>query len=166
MNMENLTRFVIIRHCQTEMNAKDQYQGIRFEYPLTEVGIDQANKLGQILNEYFANNPLDEIIVSPTLRAQQTASIVSGGIESMKVDRRINPFDLGEADGKTKEEMFTILGFPIFARKKENFAKYLRRIREFLSDTIKQYKGQTVLIVTHKDITGIIDSYLDNTFLL
>ena len=165
MEKKKSIRIIVVRHCQTIMNQKDQYQGIKYDYPLTPEGILQARKIKGDLWPFMEIYPVDKCFISKTRRAKETASIICPNTE-MEADSRLNPFDLGDADGKRKEEMFTILGFPLFARKKENFAKYLKRIRTFLKDLIIQNLGKTVLIVTHKDISGIIDTYLSNLFLL
>lgn len=159
-------RLIVARHCQTLLNVDDRYQGTKFDYPLTQVGMEQAFNLGDALDDHFKTTPVDKIIISDTWRAQQTAYLVTNGNTEIEYDKRLNPFGLGNADGKTAREMFTLFRFPIFARGKENFPKYLKRIRSFLTDTLKNNMGKTILIVTHEDITGVMDSYLTNTFIL
>lgn len=158
-------KLVVARHCSTILNEEGKYQGVSFDYPLTQKGEKEAFELKSKLDPYGFE--FDEIFTSDTTRARQTAKILtSKTTEGFITDARLNPFDLGSADAKREDELFTVCRFPILAKNKENFAKYLKRVRTFLRDLLTFYNGKTVLLVTHEDISGLIDSYLSNYFIL
>ena len=169
MNISGNPKFniniVVARHGSTILNEQNRYQGSGNDYPLTQKGANEIALLKQKMDKFGFS--FDAIITSDTIRAQQTAEILTDvSREKFVVDPRIKAFDLGDAEAKREDEMFTLCRFPILARHKENFAKYLKRVRMFLRDTLAEYNGKTILIVTHEDISGLIDSYLSNYFIL
>ena len=156
---------VVARHCSTILNEEGKFQGTSFDFPLTEKGQAEAQSLKKTFDKLGYR--FDAVIASDTKRAKQTAEILVGDTcNKLIVDKRINPFDLGDADAKKEEELFTVCRFPILAKNKESLCKYLRRIREFLRDVFSTYNGKSVLVVTHEDICGVIDSYISNYFIL
>lgn len=152
---------VVARHGSTILNEDNKYQGIKYDYHLTEDGKKEIAMLREKLQDLCT---FDAIFTSDTIRAQETAEILTGiPREQFIVDTRLCPFDLGDADGKKESELFTISRFPILAKGKEQLIRsYLKRIRMFLRDTLAEYNGKSILIVTHDDISGIMDAYLCN----
>ena len=65
-------RFYLIRHGQTEWNAQKRVMG-RQDIPLDSVGEQQITELAQTLAAF----PIQTIVSSPQLRAQQTAQAIS-----------------------------------------------------------------------------------------
>ena len=71
--------FSCIRHGRTEMNAQDLVCGVT-DIPLIELGVHQAQDASiQIFDKIQKGEipPIDLIISSPLLRAQQTAQIIA-----------------------------------------------------------------------------------------
>ncbi len=64
----NSTRFIFIRHGETDWNREHRFQG-QIDVPLNATGHEQARRLGQRL----ADDPADVLLASDLERAQQTA---------------------------------------------------------------------------------------------
>ena len=80
---------ILVRHGQTATNAAHRLQG-RADPPLTELGERQAAAVGNAIG------PVDRVISSPLLRAQQTAAVFGCTVE---IDDRWIEIDYGELEG-------------------------------------------------------------------
>ena len=81
---------VLVRHGQTEANARGLLQG-RVDLPLSELGRRQAAALAALV-------PADaRVVTSPLRRAQETAAAFAGEAE---VDERWVELEYGEFDGR------------------------------------------------------------------
>ena len=67
-------KFYVTRHGQTAWNRENIVCGIS-DIELDETGIEQARETARKLKDV----PLDRVIVSPLIRAQQTARIICEG---------------------------------------------------------------------------------------
>ncbi len=79
----------LVRHGRTATNAAQRLQG-RIDPPIDDVGREQAAKLAALVPH------VDRLIVSPSLRARQTAEVF--GVEP-EVDERWLEMDFGCFDG-------------------------------------------------------------------
>lgn len=95
------TEFYIFRHGETDWNREERFQG-HSDIALNETGFSQA----RTLIAPVARCNLDLIYSSDLTRAVQTAETIAGslGIE-VRRDRRLREAHLGEAQGKTREEI-------------------------------------------------------------
>jgi broad specificity phosphatase PhoE len=86
------TRLYLVRHAQSEEN-RGEYDGPEDDPPLSEVGEEQAKRLGQ----RFARQKVDAVYSSPLLRAQQTARAIAGSpaLEIRTLDD-LREVDMGE----------------------------------------------------------------------
>jgi broad specificity phosphatase PhoE len=86
---------ILLRHGQTKANASGLLQG-RIDNRLDEVGRDQAAAAGRSLG------PVDRVICSPLLRAQETASYLelAKTTSEVEVDERLIELDYGSFDGR------------------------------------------------------------------
>lgn len=75
----------VLRHGQTNWNAKQVVQGKMNESHLDETGTKQAT----VIREKLLNNVFDAVLVSPLHRAQETAKIVNNGIRKYVIDERL-----------------------------------------------------------------------------
>lgn len=98
---DSATEFFIFRHGETDWNRQERFQG-HSDIALNAAGFEQARQL--ILP--VANCQLDLIYSSDLTRALQTAETVahSLGLE-VRRDSRLREAHLGEAQGKTREEI-------------------------------------------------------------
>jgi probable phosphoglycerate mutase len=83
----------IARHAQTSSSAVDSFNG-RGELPLTELGREQAQKLG----ERLAAIPFAAVVRSPLGRTRQTAELVVRGLRQVVLDG-LTEIDYGEWEG-------------------------------------------------------------------
>ncbi|NLK07840.1 MAG: histidine phosphatase family protein [Firmicutes bacterium] len=94
-------KIYVVRHGETDWNAKQRYQGQR-DIPLNAAGTQQAKQVA----ERFANCPIDFLISSDLSRARATAEIVGGRIN---LPVSVNPLwrerDFGHWDGLTRAEI-------------------------------------------------------------
>lgn len=94
--------FYLFRHGQTDMNAAGRWQGQGIDLPLNNIGIKQAQELGEELK----NSGVEAIFSSPLKRAVQTAEIVSEALNiPLRIDQGLIEGRFGEAEGKTKQEI-------------------------------------------------------------
>jgi broad specificity phosphatase PhoE len=96
--LERETSFFILRHGQSEGNAKRVFQGL-LDMPLNDEGRAQAGAAGR----WLASRGVSAVLSSPLARASETAGIVarSCGVEPV-LDGRLAEIDTG---------IFTGLGF-------------------------------------------------------
>ena len=149
-----------VRHGQTDLNVQKRMQGRR-GLPLNAVGIAQAEELRREL----AGVAFGKVYSSPQERAVQTARIASGGAE-VTSDERLQPFDVGSADGQIIDgSMRLTVGLipdPAFYDGVEDPDAFVRRIYGFLDELIaKSGKDEVVMIAGHKCTTGCIDCYFN-----
>ncbi|MGP6219861.1 histidine phosphatase family protein [Caldiplasma sukawensis] len=92
--MKNIA--ILIRHGESEANAKNIVSHEKNLYPLTERGREQAARTGR--NLYPLREYVSEMISSPILRAIETAEIVRenmGVSKKIMVDENMKENDLG-----------------------------------------------------------------------
>ena len=152
----------IARHGQTRLNAEHRAQGRNGE-PLNKVGIKQAEELK---NKFELENIIfDYIYSSPQERAIQTAKI-STGRDDIIIDERLNVYDLGTADGLLMSDIKitgTVPDINIYEGV-ESLEDYRKRIYSFINELLEKYSNtdKNILIVGHKDSTGMISAYFEN----
>ena len=98
----------LIRHGQTQFNREGRLQG-RLDSELTELGMEQARRMGRILRDFVEDPAAWSMISSPLRRAQHTAEIVreeTGLGCPIELDERIAEVSWGEWEGLTWGEIF------------------------------------------------------------
>lgn len=93
---------LLARHGQTEWNLVRRWQG-RSDVPLNETGRAQALALA----EQLRSEPLDRALVSPLLRARETAEAVAAlrSGPGFQVEPRLLEMDPGRWEGRFDEEV-------------------------------------------------------------
>lgn len=135
----------LVRHGRTAANAAGLLQG-RMDLPLDEVGRQQAAALVG-----FVPTP-DVLVVSPALRAAQTAEVFS---TTPEVDDRWLELDFGALDGVPVADVPPDLWRrwrtdPTFAPEgAESLADLERRVRGACEDLLERARGSEVVVVTH-----------------
>ncbi len=97
-----MTRVLLIRHGETDWNAAGRWQG-RAPVPLNDVGMQQAQRLGQYL---AAHGPrIDALYSSDLKRALQTAAAIAApqGLTVLP-EPGLREVDLGDWQGLTRAE--------------------------------------------------------------
>jgi ribonuclease H / adenosylcobalamin/alpha-ribazole phosphatase len=149
------TRFLLLRHGQTELSVQRRYSG-RGNPALTELGRRQAEAAGQYL---AGKGGVAAVLSSPLQRAYDTATAAAKllGLDVI-VDDDLIETDFGEWEGLTFSEAAQ--------RDPELHAKWLRdttqsppggesfdavaqRVRRARNRIVAEYGGATVLVVSH-----------------
>lgn len=153
------TRFILIRHGQTEWNrGAERFRG-HVDLPLNETGFAQAQKIAARL----ANEKITALYSSPLQRTLQTAQPLAAThhLEIQKHDGLLD-IDFGALEGMTVEEArqvfpdviekwLTAPGHVKFP-KGDSFKAVRTRIEKTLDELAAKYAGATVALVTHRVI--------------
>jgi probable phosphoglycerate mutase len=163
-----LTLFLFLRHGQAKNNVERILAGRTKGFPLTELGIQQAEKIGDFLKPLN----ISKIYCSPIERAEHTARIVANKIDlSCDVDERLTEIDMGTFTGMHYDEMFEkhgnvflkfYQGHPVVENNGiETFSSVKKRILDMVDHCSKKHNEETILLVTHMDpIKSIISTIL------
>ncbi len=96
-----------IRHGQTEFNREGRMQG-QLDSPLTDLGVEQARRMGQRLKSLVDDPARWAIIASPLGRTLRTAQIVRETVGltcEIELDPRLAELSVGEWEGQTRAEI-------------------------------------------------------------
>jgi alpha-ribazole phosphatase len=154
-----------VRHGETEKNKSKCYYG-SLDVDLTEKGILQAEKAGELLN----NINFSKIYVSEKKRAVKTAKILLKDKQyELITDIRINERDFGEFEGKNYEEFKQL--YPkelevwcadwknISPPKGESYIQLYERVKNFMNDILK-LEEENILIVGHGGVIRSVYCYV------
>lgn len=96
--------FYFVRHGQTQANQREILAGSGSDYPLTEVGHEQAEILARNIRTYVPKTP-NRLIASNMLRAQQTAQYLAAELGlTVETNADFCEWHLGEWEGKSFSE--------------------------------------------------------------
>ena len=150
--------FLFLRHGQARNNVEKILAGRAKGYPLTDLGMQQAEKIGNFLEPFH----ISAIYTSPVERAEQTAGIVAKKLKlGYKVDERLTEIDMGLLSGMRYEEMFErhgniflkfYEGHPLIEKNGiETFASIKNRVMDMMESCHREHHDGDVLFVTHMD---------------
>ena len=163
IEMSVTTKFLLVRHGQTEANLLGIAQG-QTDTPLTEKGekeaIDVANKLA-------ACGGIDACYVSDLPRAVNTVNLIASQIPSlpMVVQRAdIREINFGVYSGFMKETIRPIISHHKKNREipypqGESSFDFTARVEAFFDEVIRKDNCATVLVIAHY---GVIETALKN----
>ncbi len=149
---------IFLRHGQAKNNTERILAGRTPGIPLTEKGIDQAEKAAEFLEEMN----ISAIYSSPIERAKNTAEIVGkhNSID-VKIDDRLIELDMGKFTGVPYDEIFSSHGnvFMKFYKGEleiahngvETFADVKKRVLGIVDHIIENHPDENVVLVTHMD---------------
>lgn len=141
-------KITVVRHGQTESNYLNICQGSS-NILLNDTGRRQCQKL----REQIKNKHYDVCYMSPLVRAVETAMILIGDTVQMIPDKRLVDRDLGELEGKPREEYDPkyYWDYKLNSNEKgvEPVQDIFKRCEEFLDFLYEKHPGESVLVVAH-----------------
>lgn len=164
------TRVILVRHGQSTFNLKKRIQGQIDVSELTELGINQAQRVGETLKGIS----FDQVYASPLKRAYKTAETIVAVLQS-----EIASTPLPQAIDAIKEINLPLWEGLSFQEAEEKYPdiyhlwrhdpincmmpladgtefypvrSLYERATQFWQDTLPQHDGQTLLIVAHSAI--------------
>ena len=157
-----MTKFIIVRHGQSEANLKEIYAG-RFNVPLTETGRKQA----ALVTEYVLKTyRVDAVFSSPLLRTRETVKKISEKANvPLQICEGIAEIYGGDWEGKTLPGIAKTYTKDALLWKNdignsrptggESFAEVQARADKALRDIAKTHENQNVVIGTHGGVIRI-----------
>jgi len=172
---EKITKFIFVRHGESESNLNNTKVSQLEDYPLTEKGIHQSKNVAKALKE----EKIDIIISSPILRTKQTTEIINEVLNIEQIeDDRIKEYDYGSWNGHSSEELFCEKNEiyreykkPKSPQEKWNFKfggdgesrqEVEKRVRIFIEEINQKYAGKNVLIVSHGGVNAMLMKIFEN----
>jgi 2,3-bisphosphoglycerate-dependent phosphoglycerate mutase len=166
-----LGSIIFLRHGQAKNNIERVLTGRTPGVPLTEKGIEQAEKAAKFLEHMN----ISAIYSSPIERAKHTAEIV-GKHNSLDViiDDRLIELDMGKFTGVPYDEIFSSHGnvfmkfyngeLEIAHNGVETFSEVKKRVLGIVDHVIENHPDQNVVLVTHMDpIKAMLSTVVDLT---
>jgi broad specificity phosphatase PhoE len=157
--MEEEMKLYLIRHGETEWNAKRRFQG-RSDIPLNEEG----RRLARITAQALAQVPFSRIYTSPLKRAYETAMIIKGMRDIPVIEEpRIIEISFGEYEGLCCAKEHYNIPDPAFMnffdkpeayqppKGAETIEELKVRTGDFLQEIVhnKNIENETILVSTH-----------------
>jgi broad specificity phosphatase PhoE len=157
-----MTRLALLRHGATAWNAEGRLQG-RSDQPLSPAG--RAKLQGRRLPPEFA---AWRVLVSPLLRARETASIL--GLGKSVVDKRLVEMDWGAYEGRTLAEIRAQLGTTLSEEEDRGLdfqapgGESPRAVQARLLPLLAELaaSGSDALAITHKGVIRAILALADD----
>lgn len=149
------TRFIVVRHGETEWNVQARVQG-QMDSPLTAAGLAQAEAVaGRLARETF-----DVLVSSDLGRARQTAERIAArcGLP-VALNERLRERNFGVGEGLTYEEIDR--RYPqVFSRVREidpdavipegeSRRQFHERVRDAFAALAREHQGRRVAVVSH-----------------
>lgn len=160
-------KILTARHGLTAWNAEGKVCGAT-DIPLAEEGLRQAEALAEKLR----GAPIDVIIASPLVRAQQTAACVAKATglpvatDARLVERNFGsyegtPYDSAEFQRLRNQFAYVMPGG-------ESMFQVAQRLYNLVDELRRTHAGKTVLLVAHGCVCRVLHSYFtsmeDETF--
>ena len=157
------TRFILVRHGQTEWNrGAERFRG-RADVPLDELGLVQANRVAARL----ANEKIVAVYASPMQRTIRTAQPLADLLHlKLQPHAGLLDIDVGALEGMTvadarkafpdlMEKWLVAPGHVKFP-KGEAFKTLRTRVVGLLDELAPKHAGETIALVTHRVVCSAI----------
>jgi probable phosphoglycerate mutase len=183
--MDDITRISAVRHGESTANVAARaaaHDGLDLidvaereaDVPLSDLGRRQAESLRRRLSEAGDDERPDLVIVSPFLRARETARIATESLDiRTRVDERLRDRDLGILDLHTAHGIRA--SFPQEAERRQHHGKFYYRppggeswtdvalrLRAVLREIEQDAPGNHVLLVAHDVVVTIVRYVLED----
>ncbi|TLX81464.1 MAG: histidine phosphatase family protein [Thaumarchaeota archaeon] len=163
-----MSLIIFLRHAQAKNNVERVLAGRSDGIPLTDLGLQQAEKIANFLEPL----KISAIYSSPIERALHTTKIVSNKLNlQYKIDHRLTEIEMGSFSGMLYEEMFAKHGniFLKFYQDNsliekngvETFSNVKKRVLDMVNYCSQKHDNENILLVTHMDpIKAMISTVL------
>lgn len=159
------TRFVIVRHGETQWNRDEREMG-QLDIPMTAHGLATAERLAARISKVR----FDAIYSSDLSRAAHTAGVIAARCSlAIILDARLRERNMGIFQGLTKQEMeerypderaaYRRIGASYVIPNGESADQRLARTLECLEEIAHTYSGGSVVVVTHG---GILKGFFEH----
>lgn len=151
-------KLLVARHGQTVWNAQNKVCGIT-DVELTKEGIDQANKLADVVQNYN----IDMVISSPLSRAIETSKIVADKnnvavqVEDSLIEQNYGIYE--GIDRKNDSFLANKRNFAYKYPKGESMMQVAYRVYGVIDRLKDKYQDKNILIISHGGICRIIRTY-------
>jgi len=163
MTNKKITRFGLVRHAETIWNRERRIQG-QSDSALTAKGKKDADRWGRRLSRFS----WDCILMSDVGRALETASRINSHLQvPVESDPRLREQDWGRWTGRRISQIETevssrlqdeqMRGWKFCPPGGEDRLSVWHRSHRALTEAADQWRGDTILIVTHE---GVIKSLI------
>ena len=153
-----------VRHGETEWNIVNRICG-RTDIPLTENGVEQAKETAENLK----GTHIDLVLVSPMLRARQTADVICQTLGlTYETDARLLEQDYGIYEGGHRfAPEYLACKRNVFYNFEtgESTAQLAHRVFGLVDELKEKYADKSVLLVCHGGVCRMVHMYfhyLDN----
>jgi probable phosphoglycerate mutase len=155
-------QLVMVRHGQTDYNAKRLVQG-RINNPLNQHGKKQARELATVfINQ---NETFDYILSSPLSRALETADIIRRKFKMEKpiiVDHQLIERDFNELDGLSVDVAMPIIKQPGYSHPGYEVDDVLiKRVTKAILRLAKKHQNDKILCVVHSHVIKALLVHVD-----
>lgn len=170
---ENLGILVLVRHGESEWNAKNVWTGLT-DIPLTQKGRDEAKAAAGLLRDIA----FDVAFTSNLVRAQETLTIILDQLHESDIsvtrDGALNERDYGVYTGKNKLEIKSQLGEEEFLKLRrgwnypvpegESLKQVYARVIPYYDQSIAPLvkRGKHMLVVAHGNSLRALIKKLDD----
>jgi len=149
---------IFLRHGQAENNTMRILAGRTEGVPLTNSGVEQAERIAK----YLKHMDISAIYSSPIERASNTAKIVADyNSLNYELDDRLIEIEMGKFTCMNYDDMFAKYGNiflkfyendPVIAEHEvETFPDVQKRVLDKVDHVLKKHKNENVILVTHMD---------------
>ena len=157
------TRFILVRHGQTEWNRIERFRG-RFDVPLNETGLAQAAATGRRI---AAGWQPAAVYASPLSRATVTAQAIAAHFDLpvLPLDGLVD-IDYGDWQGLTPEEArgrwpdrvdaWYAAPEAVHIPRGESLGDLRERTMAAIAKLVARHPGQTLVLVSHTVVNRVI----------
>ena len=150
---DDVTRFIFVRHAQTDANAKHYLQG-QSDGVLNETGVAQAARIAALLRPFF----IEKVYSSNQIRAVATATAIANehGL-FVQTNPRLQEWNCGDWDAMPAVDFIRMIkeqglkASTLQPPNGETFQQVRNRAEAVLSGIFSESKGKSVLICSHGD---------------
>src|SRR6476469_1059455 len=166
-----MSRLLMIRHGETAHNADGRLSTAAPGGPLTDLGLEQAERLAETL----ATTPLEAVYTSPLIRTRQNAAAIARRQGLSAIPRAdLAEISTGELDGRADDEAFDVLNRALDAwcqceyevrigRDGDLGTDVCRRFGELVEEVARRHPLRPVALVSHGGLLQVgVSSLAEN----